>query len=80
PWPVDEQVVSIFAGTHGYLDALPVDSIGRYQQELISYLKAERASILSDIVSKGKLDDALESQLDDALKAFAAIFEPTQND
>jgi len=80
PWPVDEQVVSIFAGTHGYLDALPVDSIGRYQQELISYLKAERASILSDIISKGKLDDALESQLDDALKAFAAIFEPTQND
>ena len=80
PWPVDEQVVSIFAGTHGYLDALPVDSIGRYQQELISYLKAERASILSDIVSKGKLDDTLEGQLDDALKAFAEIFEPTQND
>jgi len=80
PWPVAEQVVSIFAGTHGYLDALPVDSIGRYQQELISYLKAERASILSDIVSKGKLDDTLESQLDDALKAFAEIFEPTQND
>jgi F-type H+-transporting ATPase subunit alpha len=80
PWPVDEQVVSIFAGTHGYLDALPVDSIGRYQQELISYLKGERASILSDIVSKGKLDDTLEGQLDDALKAFSEIFEPTQND
>jgi F-type H+-transporting ATPase subunit alpha len=80
PWPVDEQVVSIFAGTHGYLDALPVESIGRYQQELISYLKSERASVLSDIVSKGKLDDTLEGQLDDALKAFAEIFEPTQND
>jgi F-type H+-transporting ATPase subunit alpha len=35
PWPVEEQVVSIFAGTHGYLDPLPVESIGRYQQELI---------------------------------------------
>ena len=76
PWPVDEQVVSIFAGTHGYLDALPVDSIGRYQQELISWLKAERASILSDIVSKGKIDDTLESQMEDALKAFGEIFEP----
>jgi F-type H+-transporting ATPase subunit alpha len=80
PWPVDEQVVAIFAGTHGYLDSLPVDSIGRYQQELISYLKAERASILSDILSKGKLDDVLEGQLNDALKAFAEIFEPTQKD
>jgi F-type H+-transporting ATPase subunit alpha len=80
PWPVDEQVVVIFAGTHGYLDALPVDSIGRYQQELVSYLKSERASILSDILSKGKLDDTLESQLEDALKAFAEIFEPAQKD
>jgi len=79
PWPVDEQVVAIFAGTHGFLDQLPPESIGRYQQELISYLKAERASILSDIVSKGKIDDTLESQLEDALKAFAEIFEPKQD-
>ena len=79
PWPVDEQVVSIFAGTHGYLDSLPTDSIGRYQRELISYLKAERPAVLSDIVSKGKIDDTLEGQLEDALKAFAEIFEPKQD-
>ena len=79
PWPVEEQVVSIFAGTHGFLDPLPSESIGRYQQELISWLKAERASILSDIVSKGKIDDTLESQLEDALKAFGEIFEPKQD-
>jgi F-type H+-transporting ATPase subunit alpha len=78
PWPVEEQVVSIFAGTHGYLDPLPPESIGRYQQELVSWLKAERASILGDIVSKGKIDDTLESQLEDALKAFGEIFEPKQ--
>jgi F-type H+-transporting ATPase subunit alpha len=78
PWPVEEQVVSIFAGTHGFLDTLPVESIVRYQDELISWLKAERSSILSDIVSKGKIDDTLESQLEDALKAFGEIFEPTQ--
>jgi F-type H+-transporting ATPase subunit alpha len=79
PWPVEEQVVAIYSGTHGFLDVLPPESIGRYQQELISYLKAERASILSDIVSKGKIDDTLESQLQDALKAFAEIFEPVQD-
>ncbi|MBW2376597.1 MAG: hypothetical protein JRF55_11515 [Deltaproteobacteria bacterium] len=80
PWPVEEQVVAIFAGTHGFLDVLPSESIGRYQQELISWLKAERASILSDIMSKGKIDDTLESQLEDALKAFGEIFEPKQQD
>ena len=79
PWPVEEQVVSIFAGTHGYLDPLPIESIGRYQQELISWLKAERSSILADIVSKGKIDDDLEKQIEDALKAFGDIFEPTQD-
>ena len=79
PWPVEEQVVSIFAGTHGYLDSLPTDSIGRYQRELISYLKGERPAVLSDIVSKGKIDDTLEGQLEDALKAFAEIFEPKQD-
>ena len=79
PWPVEEQVVSIFAGTHGYLDSLPADSIGRYQRELISYLKGERPAVLSDIVSKGKIDDTLEGQLEDALKAFAEIFEPKQD-
>jgi len=80
PWPVEEQVVSIFAGTHGYLDVLPTESIGRYQHELISWLKAERVSILSDILSKGKIDDTLESQMDEALKAFGEIFEPKQAD
>jgi len=78
PWPVEDQVVSIFAGTRGFLDPLPAESIGRYQAELISYLKAERPAVLSDIVSKGKIDDTLESQLEDALKAFAEIFEPKQ--
>ena len=79
PWPVEEQVVVIFAGTHGYLDPLPTDSIGRYQTELLSWIKSERPSILGDIVSKGKLDDTLESQLEDALKAFAEVFEPQQD-
>ena len=79
PWPVEDQVVCIFAGTHGYLDPLPTDSIGRYQIELLSWIKAERPSILSDILSKGKIDDTLESQLEDALKAFAEVFEPTQD-
>jgi F-type H+-transporting ATPase subunit alpha len=80
PWPVEEQIVSIFAGTHGYLDPLPTESIGRYQAELISWLKAERPSILTDIVSKGKIDDTLESQIEDALKAFAEVFEPVKKD
>ncbi len=77
PWPVEDQVISIYAGTHGFLDEIPAESIGRFQQELLSWMKAERPSILKDIISKGKLDDDLQKQIDDALGAFANIFEPT---
>jgi len=74
PVAVEEQVAIIFAGTRGYLDPLPVGAIGRYEKELISWLKAEKPDILKDIVSRGKLDDDLEKRLHDALKAFADIF------
>ncbi len=76
PKGIAEQVVAIFAGTKGFLDPLPVEAIGRYENELVSWLKSERPQILKDIVGKGKLDDQLEGQLNDALKAFAGIFEP----
>ena len=76
PKPVEEQIVAIFAGTHGYLDPLPVESIGRYEKELISWLKAERTSLLASILAKKKLDDALEKELEAALTAFANVFEP----
>ena len=75
PLPVEEQIVAIYAGTHGFLDKLPPSAIGRYEKELISWVKAERPQVLKDIIQKKKLDDALESALDDALKTFAGIFE-----
>ena len=68
-------MVAIYAGTHGFLDKLPPSAIGRYEKELISWVKAERPQVLKDIIQKKKLDDALESALDDALKTFAGIFE-----
>ena len=76
PKPVEEQVVAIFAGTHGHLDALPTDAILRYEEELMVWLRSERPAIFKDIIEKQKIDDALEGQLEDALKAFASIFEP----
>ena len=67
PLPVEEQIVAIYAGTHGFLDKLPPSAIGRYEKELISWVKAERPQVLKDIIQKKKLDDAL--------KTFAGIFE-----
>jgi F-type H+-transporting ATPase subunit alpha len=76
PIAVEERVVAIFAGTNGYVDPLPVDQVGRYEQELISWLKAERADILKTIASEQKISDATDKKIRESLDAFSKIFEP----
>jgi len=69
PYAVEEQVVSIWAGTNGYLDDLEVSDVVRFEAEFIDYLR-HRTSVLSDIAASGKLED----ETLDALKAAVADF------
>jgi len=69
PYAVEEQVVSIWAGTNGYLDDLEVSDVLRFEAEFIDYLR-HRTSVLSDIAVSGKLED----ETLDALKAAVADF------
>ena len=75
PLPVEEQVVSIFAGTKGYLDGLKVSDIGRFEQELLRLVRGSHADILEAIRSSGALSDdtqtKLKSVLDGLVKSFA---------
>lgn len=68
-YAVEEQVVSIWAGTNGYLDDLEVSDVLRFEAEFIDYLR-HRTSVLSDIAASGKLED----ETLDALKAAVADF------
>ena len=69
PYAVEEQVVSIWVGTNGYLDDLEVSDVLRFEAEFIDYLR-HRTSVLSDIAASGKLED----ETLDALKAAVADF------
>ena len=53
PMPVEEQVVSIFAGTKGYLDDLPVADVRRFEHELIDYMRGTHAGMLSELKTGG---------------------------
>jgi F-type H+/Na+-transporting ATPase subunit alpha len=75
PLSVQEQVVQIYAGTHGYLDAIPASDVPRFVSELLVYVRSNKPSILEDIVKKQKLDDDIETALDETLKSFSASFE-----
>jgi F-type H+-transporting ATPase subunit alpha len=74
PMPVEEQVVSIFAGTRGYLDKIEVADIGRFEQSLLSEIKARAPEILKAIREQGELSRATEEQLKAFLDDFTKTF------
>ena len=74
PMPMEEQVCVIYSGVKGYLDALKVSDVGRFEQELLSELRGGGADILSSIRSSGQLDDATEAKLKALLDKFSQRF------
>src|SRR6202047_1241792 len=57
PLPVEEQVISIFLGTEGHLDSVPVEDVSRFESELLDHVRASEADILTQIRETGKLGD-----------------------
>jgi F-type H+/Na+-transporting ATPase subunit alpha len=74
PMPVEEQVASIFAGTQGFVDAVEVKDVVRYEAALLSFLRSEHADILKTIRDTKALDDDTAKKLRDALAAFGKQF------
>jgi F-type H+-transporting ATPase subunit alpha len=74
PIPVERQVVTIFAGVNGYLDKHPVEKLLDYEQQLAALIVRKYPEIYKDIVSSGKIDDALKAKLEQVLKEFDTIF------
>ena len=73
PWPMEEQVVAIYAGIHGWLDRVPVGQVPRFQEELRETLRAE-GSIYAAIRESGDLSDETAGSLDEALRKFQEGF------
>jgi F-type H+-transporting ATPase subunit alpha len=73
PMPVEEQVVSIFTGVRGYLDALPVERIGAFERQMLSELRA-KGGILEAIRNDREIKPETEKQLIAFLDAFVKNF------
>ncbi|MBX7533342.1 F0F1 ATP synthase subunit alpha [Qipengyuania sp. 1XM1-15A] len=74
PMPFEEQTVSIFAGTNGYLDDIAVDRVNDYEEQMLSYMRAEHGDVLKEIRTSGKFEDDTKNKVVDALKTFAKQF------
>jgi F-type H+-transporting ATPase subunit alpha len=73
PWPMEEQVVAIFAGIHGYLSDVPTAQVPRFQEELREHLRAE-GTISTAIREAGDLPDDLQEKLHAEIKRFKERF------
>jgi F-type H+-transporting ATPase subunit alpha len=73
PWPLEHQVVAIFAGIQGYLDDIPAAQVPRFQDELREFLSAE-GSIYQELQETKELSDELEERLHEQLKKFKDTF------
>ena len=74
PMPFEEQTVSIFAGTNGFLDTVPVDAVTRYEAAMLADMRANHGAILTDIRDKRDLSKETTESLKSALGAFAKTF------
>ena len=69
PMPVEEQCVAIYAGTRGWLDAIPVEDVRRFESELLTTFRARHADLLEHIRTTGTLPEG--DVMDAALRSFA---------
>ncbi|MBN9606600.1 MAG: F0F1 ATP synthase subunit alpha [Actinomycetales bacterium] len=74
PYPVEEQVASIWAGTNGKLDKVPVDDVLRFESEMLDHLR-RNTTVLTTIRESGKLEDDVKAEMEKAIDEFAAGFQ-----
>ncbi len=70
PMPVADQVISIYAGTQGFVDNVPADKIRQFEEDLLHYVTQHHPQLKKDIVTKGKIDDAFGAELKKVITEF----------
>ena len=66
----------IFAATNGFLDDLPLDVLKKFESGLYAFLQKDRPEVLKNLTEKKVLDDAMKTQLTQALTEFKGKFKP----
>ena len=80
PFPVEEQVVSVWAGTTGQLDSVAVEDIRRFESEFLGHLRRSKKDLLDAIRETGKFESSTEEALKVEIDSFKKGFEPSDSD
>ena len=68
--PVERQILSIYAGTNGYLDTVPVEAVREYEQELLRFVDENHPGLWKAFAEEKQLSDKLKGQIESVLEAF----------
>ncbi len=79
PMQVWEQVISLYAGTKGYMDGIEVADVLPFQNKLLAYIKANNKDIIDEITKAGLIEEGTEEKLKKAIEAFKPIFKESNN-
>ncbi|MDA8388577.1 MAG: F0F1 ATP synthase subunit alpha [Nitrospiraceae bacterium] len=74
PFPMEEQIVTLFAGTQGFLDDVPLEAIKRFEDDLLRYFRQNKADILTELRDKKAIDDGMKQNLTQGIDHFKKSF------
>jgi F-type H+/Na+-transporting ATPase subunit alpha len=78
PYPFADEVLSIYAGTRGYLDNLPVPDVLPFEQALLAHFRDEHAEVIDELNRTGKLSDELTETINGVIESFKKHYVQTQ--
>ena len=78
PYPIEEQVVSVWAGSKGYLDDVPVEKVHDWEARMLDYVR-HNSKVLETIASTGEMDKDLEAELEATVSAFTESYRTAEN-
>ncbi|MGN2366856.1 F0F1 ATP synthase subunit alpha [Actinotignum sp. UMB0459] len=78
PYPIEEQVVSVWAGSKGYLDDVPVEKVHDWEARMLDYVR-HNSSVLETIATTGEMDKDLEAALEATVSAFTESYRTAEN-
>jgi len=70
PMSVADQVLSIYAGTNGFVDDVPVNKVRQFEDDLLHYITQSHPQVKKDLATKGKIDEAFGNELKQIIGAF----------
>ena len=75
PISMEDQVALLFAGTQGYIDDIPVESISKFEEEFLKFIKGTKDDIRTELREKKAIDDDLKAKLGQAIEEFKKGFQ-----